>query len=309
MRRSVPFLHICPTWFFALLFMIAQTHSPVSASAQPNALPLSPIDTVLESNTVLFLWTTGPLDSTYFFELRGDSLLALMTSDTSTTLALEIGSYEWRVRDSANEDASAWSEWAPFSIRDPLPIPVPISPDGDSLTADEITFLWSTGWEGENEWMISGESTWSITTSDSSLVATVDSGTYFWKVRSIEDGVGGGWSDSLSFVVLPVADLPVVSPLAPLNKTVGTGVIRLIWTADWRDEFEIQMRGDTTFTVSVSAFQYEVLLDEEGIYEWRIRARDGVQRGPWSTWWRITTSADIVSVEETLAPVEKLDIE
>lgn len=286
---------------------IDMTSSATTADTTELPMPLSPVDTILESTTVTLSWSITR-DSSYVVELRGRLLDTVEAEGYEVVMELDTGAYEWRVTGVDSGVAGTPSEWVSFRIREPLPVPTPISPIDDTLTSGAIEFLWSGAWQGEWEWRIDGDSSWSVLSADTLLVATLDSGNYTWQVRATEEGSGGAWSEPSALSIVPVADLPVVTPLAPLNRTVGTGLIRLVWISDWRKTFVIEMRGDTTFTASIAAYKYEVELNSEGTYEWRIRAVDGKALGPWSAWWSFSTSDDITDVERDGVVPEELDL-
>ena len=278
--------------------------SPADTTEDPE--PLSPVDTVLESSTITLAWSVTR-DSAYVVELRSDLVDTFETERYSVQVELDTGAYQWRVSGIDSAGVVVPSDWVGFRVRTPLPVPIPLSPIGDTLTAGEVDFVWTTDFDGESEWSLAGDSTWSVVTADTVVTRSLDTGTYTWRVRSTADEAGGAWSEPAALTIVPVADLPVVTPLAPLNRTVGTGLIRLVWISDWRKTFVVEMRGDTTFTESVAAYKLEVALDSEGTYEWRIRAVDGAARGPWSAWWSFSTSDEITHVEETRV-IQQLDL-
>ena len=283
--------------------------APAGVRADTTELPepIAPVDTLLESSTVTLSWTITR-DSSYIVEIRGGLEDTVETEGYSLTMEFDTGTYDWRVRGVDSAGPGEPSAWATFRVRDPLPIPTPLSPVGDTLTAGAIDFVWRTEWPGETEWSVSGDLDTVLVTGDTSLTFDLDSGSYHWRIRSTEDGVGGAWSDSARVTIVPVADLPVVTPLSPLNRTIGTGLIRLVWISEWRKSFVIEMRGDTTLTATVAAYKLDLQFDDEGTYEWRIRAVEGADRGPWSAWWTFSTSDEITGVEEELRAARRLDI-
>lgn len=269
--------------------------------------PIAPVDTILDTSSVTLSWSITR-DSSYILEFRGGLEDTIETEGYELTMELDTGTYDWRVRGVDSAGPGEASEWATFRIRQPLPVPTPLSPIDDTLTAGDVDFVWTSDFDGQSEWMLSGDSVSTVVTTDTLVTHDLDTGTYHWRVRSTEGGVGGAWSDSARLTIVPVADLPVATPLAPLNRTVGTGLIRLVWISDWRKSFVIEMRGDTSLTASVAAYKLDVQLDNEGTYEWRIRAVEGTDRGPWSAWWSFSTSDDVTGVEEVLHDARRLEI-
>ena len=124
--------------------------------------------------------------------------------------------------------------------------------------------------------------------------ALADSGTYYWRVRAINDvGVAGKWSGKRSFT-LGGPDAPAL--LSPEHKTVSASN-----TPDFAWDgvagftvYQIQIAQDKTFvytdqetTVTGQGYTAAALVD--GVYYWRVRTvkMDGVG-GPWSEVWRVT---------------------
>ncbi len=274
----------------------------------PGVTLLSPeLNAILPAGETEFIWSSE-WTGQFAWELEGTSSASAETGDTANTSPLVTGSYRWRVRAIDGKFSGEWSEWRDFSVLDPLPDVTLISPLDDTLTAGEVEFFWDSDWEKVHDWELIGDTTRMERVEGLNFLATVDTGTYRWRVRAWDDSFTGAWSEMGSLTIVPVADLPVVTPLAPLNKTVGVGTIRLLWTATWRQSFVVELRGDTTMTSTIAAYALEVDLPNEGEYEWRVRAIDGADRGPWTKWWKFSTSKDITSVEEDLQLDLDLDL-
>lgn len=122
---------------------------------------------------------------------------------------------------------------------------------------------------------------------------------YYWRVRSILNGVAGVWSTARSFSTLPPPpNAPILtSPDNNLTNLDPTNVF-LIWTPDPRAaNYRVQMARDAGFTqilldrTTTSASEdVRSLMSFGSRYYWRVNASNGTGTSPWSVVWTFATA-------------------
>jgi hypothetical protein len=170
-------------------------------------------------------------------------------------------------------------------------------PLGDSVTHDvevysdeDLNELVSstTGYVGDG----GGEGLWALS------VDLVENGRYWWRVRGVDDYVGGPWADGIFFVSLVNDPPPTPTLLYPVG---GELVDTTLPTLQWADVEDIEFDAvtyharvwDETGENLVAEFggeaeardqnwTVEIGLEEDGLYSWEVRAID--EHGAASEW-------------------------
>ena len=258
--------------------------------------PVSPDNETVTDPEVTLDWQSTEAGA-YDVELRGDSIWSESVLDDQASLLLEDGSYEWRVRATTVGISSEWSDWVPFSVDVPLPVPTQISPNNETLTDNPIVFRWSTPWGGNTDLEIGGDTIHTEKTTETTIEVGLLPGNFVWRIRSSSSEKESSWTDWAAFSVEEAMTMPSVSILAPMDDTVGVGEIALRWASQWQGEFDLEMKGGKSIDETVVGSEYRIELDE-GAYEWRVRSSDATDRGDWSAWASFRVSTDVTGVEE-----------
>jgi len=158
-----------------------------------------------------------------------------------TSPALPVGEYCWRLRaTNALGQTGAWSEHNVFSISGP-DAPLPASPSDGTVfkDVDQVTLGWQPAEYAQTyEIQISAGVNFAaaeiiydgIVSAKSLTTPTIDIGSYYWRVCSINDvGYAGAWSAATSFEIAP-PDLPILQqPI--VTKTGDTYDVTFSWDA------------------------------------------------------------------------------
>jgi hypothetical protein len=231
-----------------------------------------------------------------------------VTIDTATT-------WYWRVkaRDSINTDAeSPWSSSDSFIIYEPPPAPVLIDePDLDSTVPVQVTLSWNpvTAPDGDSvEYFVQvdtdpgfGSPLASPWLSEAEWDVTLDSTTtWYWRVQardSVHNALLGPWSTSDSFDVFTAPPAPEL-----IDEPDTYGLTPVPVTLEWNSvtapdghpvEYGVQISDSALFLSPmesgwISATSWDISLETDKTWYWRVRARDAVHTdsemtAEWST--------------------------
>lgn len=187
-----------------------------SLAGLPPEVPtlLSPAHQSTVANTTpTFTWT--PLTGATSYEIQigtvnpgNSSPIRVSKPSYKSANPLLIGTYFWRVRAlNTNDVASAWSE--PFIVT--IESPANAAPMLNYVTDETVTLNWSPiTWADHYEVEVSSNSQFSGTAIFSTIVdmtvlsvevPNLPRGTYYWRVRAIQDDIEGRWSSVEAFSV------------------------------------------------------------------------------------------------------------
>lgn len=232
--------------------------------------------------------------------------------------------YYWRANATNPVGTSDWSDIHPFTTAiDPPEVPVLISPKKDTEGQPvEVTLLWdvparalryhvqvSTDSLFDGAFLLDREDLQSPT------AVVRDLGNfqaYHWRVRAMNFGGMGGWSDRWTFTTLPAEpDAPVL--LTPVNdSTAIPSSTQFTWqSVASADHYHIQLSEDEYFSTT--------LLDVKGIpltryaandlrdatwHYWRVSASNAAGTGPWSVVSRFRTVRPAPAQPRLIAPAD-----
>ncbi len=212
------------------------------------------------------------------------------------------------------------------------PPPTLTSPiDGATNQPLALTVNWTTSICAQSyEVQVSTSSTFAttfftqsgLTVGSASLTGLAFETVYFWRVRSILNGVPGAWSSARSFSTIPPPPgTPVLVSPADNATNLDPPTVFLIWTPDSRaTSYRVQMARDAAFT--------QILLDKSTTsasedvrslmgfgtrYFWRVNASNASGTSAWSAVWTFATALPTPSLafppdnEKELAIPVRLD--
>jgi hypothetical protein len=244
-----------------------------------------------------------------FRDLLLDERNVVTTAWDAGTLDAE-SAYFWRVNATNVVGTSDWSAANPFVTAMAPPLaPKLVSPRADIEDQPlQVTLLWEAPDRAQRYHVqVSTDPLFTeafvVDRVDliSPTVEAKDLGnfqTYYWRVRAINVGGTGSWSEVWSFVTLPAEpDAPVLLTPAVNEKGVAEST-QFTWeAAESAATYSMQLATDSAFT--------NVLLDVKGIpftkyaaanlqkatwHYWRVRAANSAGMGPWSAMHRFMTT-------------------
>ncbi len=218
----------------------------------------------------------------------------------------------WLPLMSIQSQAGAVSNWQkvstwPATIGGPIHPPVLIAPENTNTNDNTPTFQWDNLQPVDNfEFMLDNDADFSspevhLTTSDKSYTSgELPDGVYWWRVRCWRTGTAGGWSE------VRYLRVDTVSPSSPdlLSPSDGEDVSDSTPVLSWSSPPENSLPLTYNLKISTSPYfepenividvwveenSYEVSgLDENGVYYWKVCARDNAgNTGPFTPYaWR-----------------------
>ncbi len=287
------------------------------ANNQPN----NPVD-------AQFRWNGVRHATWYRFQLAGDSLFGAPIEERSgiadTMLALPglaPGTrYYWRVRAGNEVRESGWSAIRKFTTAPQIPdAPLLLAPAAGAVDQPlPVQVSWSPAPRGvEYRIQAARDSLFQSILFDQTLTATAAQipgmdfrRRYFWRVRALNAGGSGPWSEIRSFTTVPEAppacllqspgdharDIPR-DPLLAWHPSPGAGRYHLQAGED--SLFSAATIEDSTIT---DTFRVASGLDFSRKYFWRIRAINAGGSSPWSDAWDFTTIMQAPAIAIPLEP-------
>ncbi len=281
-------------------------------------IPQNPVDEWFNATTINFAWSqsTDSQSGVYGYQVQiatdssFNNIVAWINTTLNTTqYTLPEGRYYWRVRAIDNtQNPSNWSVICFFGIDlTPPPAPQLLSPQNDSV----LNYTPTLTWRGVND-TLSGVKYYEVMVDDNpsfsspivdiytastnySFSSNLTQGTYYWKVRAIDNVNNVGiWSSVYHFTI---ALNPPPSPtlLSPTNNTWfniatltfdWTDVSGQVATAYYEMEIDVSMNFTSPTKYNTTASQITISNITEGWYYWRVRAIDVANNtGMWSDIW------------------------
>jgi carboxypeptidase T len=261
-------------------------------------------------------WHTASGATSYHLQLASDSgFVGLVLDDTTLTdTSRSIGpldygtTYYWHVHSKNGAGVSAFSDvWSFTTIPSPPPAPLLAGPpNGATGQPVSLSLSWHPATTASAyQLQVASDTAFSmIVVNDSALADTLrqvlgsllNNQKYFWRVRAINSGGLGPYSEIWQFrtVRIPPPAPVLLSPASGASGLPTSLVFRWRAAAD-ADFYRLQLSFDTLFS--------SVVLDDstiadtlapvnslvaESTYAWRVSARNVSGTGPWSSVWKFT---------------------
>ncbi len=274
-----------------------------------------------------FTWNAADRAESYELQVSTDQTFATTVidetglTDTDFTVSTAFDNateYFWRVRAVNAGGEGDWSETFSFTtivaISDQVTL---ISPADEATGVSVLTeFTWSAADRADSyELQVSTDNTFAtsvidetgLTDTDFTVSTAFDNATeYFWRLRAVNAGGEGDWSETFSFTTI-VAITDQVTLVSPADEATGVPVLtEFTWTsADRAESYELQVSTDLTFATTVidetglndTDFTVSTAFDNATKYFWRVRAVNAGGEGDWSETFSFTT---IVSVPDVI---------
>jgi hypothetical protein len=289
----------------------------ITAPTVPNLV--SPNNnSIFNASQVTFIWNRSQDNVSgvkeYELQIGSDSSFTSPTTytvtDTTVTISnLNEGVYCWRVRAEDNAgNLGGWSSIWTFSVDRTAPTtPNPISPTNTSwLNTAQVIFIWNRSQDSlsgvkEYELQIASDPLFvnpiTYTTSDTTLsVSNLSDEFYYWRVRA-KDYAGNlsGWSSIWTFTADRTGPT-TPNPISPTgNSWLNTAQVIFIWNRSQDNlsgvkEYELQIASDPLFVNPITYTTSDTTLSvsnlSDGLYYWRVRAKDNVGNlSVWSDVW------------------------
>ncbi len=218
---------------------------------------------------------------------------------------LGTGTYFWRVRARNANGVSNWTEAWSFEVLAAPGAPVLVSPANNAQDLlPDVLLVWQPSAEAESyQLQVSVLADFSTTLVDQSgLTATerqltaLQTGTYYWRMRSSNVGGFSDWSATWSFSVLAPPGLPTL--VQPADGAVDLpSSLTLQWQAG-KDatSYDIQYGSSPAFPAEPSredlkATSFQIGPLTTGEYFWRVRSRNKNGIGAWTGTWGFSVLA------------------
>jgi hypothetical protein len=250
-----------------------------------------------------------------------------VTYDTAITVSdqLEKGrEYFWRVKSLDNRDNSEWSEVWSFTTIMNVPDVISLQePPHETIHVDVISeFSWIE-MEGSDFYQLQ----LSINAEFSDLIVDRDSisansliikdslaygSVYWWRVRGINSGGEGEWSEPWSFTTT-ISPPDAISLLIPANEAIEIALLPELSWEEMEDVvfYQFQLSIDGSFaelivyrdSLGTHSFRLPDSLEYNTEYWWRVRGKNSDGIGIWSEPWSFRTISPLASVEQKDTPV------
>ncbi|MEX2397889.1 MAG: cadherin-like beta sandwich domain-containing protein, partial [Balneolales bacterium] len=137
---------------------------------------------------------------------------------------------------------------------------------------------------------------------------------YVWRVRAINDGGEGGWSEIYSFVTMGISGQ--VSLVSPADSSGGIALYpELNWAAaETADSYRIQIYSSDDELVyeaeglTGNNHTLEEKLSHHVTYQWRVQAENSGGAGEWSGWRHFVTLGEVPDVRFPAGDMENISI-
>ncbi len=253
-------------------------------------------------------------------------------STSFTTTALEdTTNYYWRVRATVDEQKTAWSDtWSfqtGFSAESITEAPTHVTPENGAVRQPlSLYLIWNEVGNAENyELQLSTDSEFeqlhslAMSDSDKGLKSAQDQSdeqlttvyvddldfetTYFWRVRGINPGGSGPWSEPWEFST--IRDSEQGPELAsPANESIDVAFpVELTWQAfEGAAHYDIELSVSAAFDTTISVKEFEghsidfTELSDTTTYYWRVRATVDEQKTAWSEVWSFETELRVPDI-------------
>lgn len=241
------------------------------------------------------------------------------TSYTTTTLNYET-TYSWRVRGTSTDLTGEWSQVWTFTTEDE-----PVYPVSKVTLSSPTNTQTGVGLSPTLSWNVDGNATsytiqvstdgFSTTITDESITSTSKnlsgltySTSYSWRVRASNELGDGEWSDVWSFTTEPepVAPPQKATLLNPANDATNVPPT-LVLSWDSLDDatsyiVEVYTNGTSILSKEVTETSYELTLNNNTTYTWKVRGKNSGGVGSWSDSWRFTIREQLVDPTSIVYP-------
>ncbi|MDI6792661.1 MAG: Ig-like domain-containing protein [bacterium] len=286
------------------------------------------------SQRITLIWSEITGVDTYSIEIDGASTPSqTIISDTYYVYAPALNNdvYTWRIQ--AYKNGTPYTNWSSawtFTIQS---ITLITPTNGSQTTSQTPLFDWDnvSGLDASDSYQlqIATNNTFGATTVDTTFSAAVSSftpstnlseGTYFWRVKGLDDNdtLNTNWSDIRYVIIDTVAGAPDTPTLtAPANGICTNSGRPLFQWSNVADEgfYTIQISTDQSFPASPATISDTTAADvtsctpssalNEATYYWRVRAHDNSNDdlvSNWSTVWKVTVDSTAPSVPGLSSP-------
>ena len=304
-----------------------------------DVLLVSPADEAEDvSVTPTFSWSAAERAETYELQVSTKSTFGTTVIDVAELTDLDVTDlndpsytvstaldnateYFWRVRAVNAGGDGDWSETRSFTTIVAVPDQVALtSPDDEAEDVSVTpTFSWSAAERAETyELQVSTESTFGstvidvaeLTDLDQSIRSTLDNATeYFWRVRAVNAGGAGDWSETRSFTT--IVNLPdVITLTSPSHESTGLSIHpSFSWEPDpLATTYTLQITTDLNFGTGVQTytdieelfFNLPVDLQYSTTYYWRVAGVNTTGVGAYVDANRFTTLDLPVPIQPTV---------
>jgi len=260
--------------------------------------PLS--DSSTFGTPVVFVWDKRNTAGSYYLEYSGPvSGTSGWISTTTYSAVLPTGSYTWRIKARNAGGEGKWSPSLTFIVQPEVPgIPSLSSPPADATTGQDVLLTWdvvdtATEYYLEYDGPMTGNSGWipDTTFQASSLMP----GAYTWHVKARNENGEGEWSETWGFTVYVDTDVPLVPGLiSPANSGAVLPTVDFAWQDVGNDvEYFLEYSGASPVDSGwVTETTYSASGLPEGLYTWRVKARNVNGESDWSEVWSFTVQSE-----------------
>ncbi|MEX0720334.1 MAG: T9SS type A sorting domain-containing protein [Balneolaceae bacterium] len=280
------------------------------------------------STTPAFTWNASERADTYELELSASANFTESTmyrDITSTEFTLQSGLsngtiYHWRVRAINEGGESEWSEVWNFTTAISLPGMIDLISPTNGETGIELdpVFEWQVSGSADSyDFQLATDSDFnSLIIDDSDISSTTNSPDisldfntqYYWRVRGVNDGGEGSWSEPWNFTtIIEAPGMAVLSEPANNADNIST-FPTLRWnSAERAESYQVELSANAGFSDIIEAevvggteFSVDDGLENEATYYWRVRALNDGGESEWSDIWNFTTivsQPNMVSLE------------
>ncbi len=266
-------------------------------------------DSVNAPTTLTFSWNSVATATSYDIQVSTSSAFTSTVKDSTVTgtfatfILSNSTQYYWRVRAKNSTLTSSWTSSRTFTTFTPLTAPILIAPKNDSVEAPiTMTLRWNAvNTATSYEVMTAVDPGFTQVVRDTTVTGTsvtmqFASGTmHFWKVRAKNASQTSEWSETRTFTVRLLSNIPSAPILVdPLDGNLRTNPVHLVWNpSPGSDKYIIQVAADSSFanisaldtnySISDTSFLVPPPLTSNSTYYWKVQAcnSDG-ECSPWS---------------------------
>ncbi len=281
--------------------------APITISPNFESNMSSPV-TLVWHKTDSALTYQVQLSTAKTFDSTASGFVNVLTADTTRIIKnlADSTQYYWRVRGKNLGGFGAWSTICTFMTKPPVPTnqPVLLSPVDSSIhIVSPVVFRWIRPRGATScRLMYSTDSTFTLITpkvisyskADTSKPLSLSPNVYYyWRVKGINGGGEGPWSDAFRFKTAPTKPPTRVVLVSPINKAIQVSVSpSFVWRTTYSAEsYQLQLSLNSLFDSTAAGFinvltsdttQKITGLAEATRYCWRARAINFVGAGQWS---------------------------
>jgi len=269
---------------------------------------------------IAFIWYSVENASDYQIQVATNStftslLYNVNISDTSITIP-EMSQHPiiyWRIRATAGNHQSPWSEIWSFHIIEPLQTPQLISPQNLATDVNpEFYFSWHRVDEAINYTLqVSSDIEFNNIIIDEERIVDTSlfchslnlDQNYFWRVKSMNQNSESPWSEIWSFKLISQLDQPQL--LYPIDYAIDVNPeLTFVWNKiNFANNYQLQVSQVPTFESPaidrsdiIDSTYFSNILESASQYFWRVKAiRFGSIGSAWSDVFNFSTKSAFVS--------------